>query len=453
MSAAGTAVRVRFAPGAAGLLHVGDARTAVINWLVARKSGGAYLLALDDGDGERGNPDLAAALERDLEWLGLQPDKVVRRSERQDRYDDAIERLAMAGRLYACYETPEELALKLEARRKRGEPPVYDRAALRLTETDKRVLEADGRRPHWRFLLDEEAIGWTDLVGGVVRFAPGELSDPVLLGADGGARSGLSLAADDLDLGVNRLIVGEERLKQTAVRLQVLSALGGDPARLVIGHLPRLVDSAGQALADASGGLSVRALREEGIEPMALASLLARIGSGGPVEPCPDMAALVEGFDSGRIGQARPVFDLDQLVGVNARLLGMLPYEAVSERLAKMGLAGADAGFWEAVRPNLGLLADARDWWDVCHDEVEPVIEDESFASAAAILLPPEPWDESSWAEWADAINEASGRSGEALVRPLRLALTGREDGPELKHLLPLIGRARALARLHGKTV
>lgn len=445
-------MRVRFATGAVGLLNVGEARTALINWLVARKAGGDYLLGLDDLDGERGNADLAAAIVQDLDWLGLVPDRIVRRSDRQDRYDDAIERLAMAGRLYACYETPEELALKLEARRKRGEPPVYDRAALQLTETDKRMLEADGRRAHWRFLLDEEAIAWADLVCGEVRFGPGELSDPVLLGAEGDARPGLCLAADDQDLGVSHLIVGEERLKETAVRLQVFSALGGDPARLVIGHLPRLVDSGGQALADGGGGVSVRALREEGIEPMALASLLARVGSGRPVEPRPDMAALIEGFDIGGIGQARPSFDLDELVSLNARLLGMLPYEAVSARLAEMGLNGADAGFWEAVRPGLGRLADAREWWEVCHDQVEPVIEDESFASAAAILLPPEPWDESSWADWADALNEASGRSGGALVRPLRLALTGREDGPELKHLLPLIGRDRALARLHGKT-
>ena len=442
-------VVTRFAPSPTGLLHVGNARTALVTWLFARKGEGRFLLRLDDTDTERCRPEFAEAIDRDLAWLGLDWDDRIRQSDRTARYDEAIDRLKAGGRLYPCYETPEELALKRKSLLSRGLPPIYDRAALALTDAERAELEGQGRRPHWRFKLDHRAIEWTDLVRGPVHFEGRDLSDPVLIREDGRPLYHIGSVVDDIDLAVTHVVRGEDHVANTAMHIQLIQALGGEPPDFA--HLPLLADAAGKSLSKRLGSLSLATLREEeGLEPMAVASLLGRLGTSDPVEPLPDHAALVASFDFAKFARGTPKFDPEELKRLNARLLHDMPFDAVSGRFGDLGLKEIDRAFWEAVRPNLSRLADLRDWWQVAKGPIAPAVEDPEFLAEAAALLPPEPWDQETFRTWTSAVKSATGRGGKALFRPLRLALTGREQGPELKALLPLIGRAATLERLVG---
>jgi glutamyl-tRNA synthetase len=444
-------VAVRFAPSPTGRLHVGNVRVALINWLFARKAGGSFLLRLDDTDIERSTAEYAAGIEEDLRWLGLVWDRFARQSERLALYDAAVERLKAAGRLYPCYETPQELELQRKARLGRGLPPIYDRAALQLTAEDRARLEAEGRHPHWRFRLLDEPVEWDDLVRGHVRFEPGHLSDPVLIRADGRALYLLTSVVDDIELGISHVIRGEDHVANTAPQIQLYAAaLGGDKSALHFAHLPLLTDVGGAGLSKRLGSLSIGDLRAQGVEPMALNSLLAKLGSSDAIEPRRSLEELVAEFELSHFGRATPKFDPEELSRLNARLLHMTEYDSVADRLAALGLEGADRAFWEAVRPNLSRLEDARLWWRVLRGPVTTKIEEPDYIREAAALLPPEPWDATSWKLWTEQIKAATGRKGQALYHPLRLALTGEEKGPELARLLPLIGRAEALKRLGG---
>lgn len=443
-------VAVRFAPSPTGLLHVGNARTALVTWLFARRHGGRFLLRLDDTDVARGSDDHAAAIERDLAWLGLAWDETARQSDRRALYAAAIERLTAAGRLYPCYETPEELALKRKALLQRHLPPIYDRAALALSEADRRRLQADGRRPYWRFRLDHAPIAWHDLVRGPVQFHGKDLSDPVVIREDGSPLYHLCSVVDDIDFAITHVVRGEDHVANTAMHVQMFAAL--DAAPPAFAHLPLIADAKGQGLSKRLGSLSLAALRDdEDIEAMAVNSVLARLGTADPVEPCLRLEPLIAAFDFARFGRAPPRFDPEDLVRLNARILHEAPFADVAERLAARGLGGVDAGFWEVVRPNLTRLGDVANWWEITHGAVTPVIEDADFLAAAADLLPAGPWGGHTWEHWVAAIGAETGRKGKQLFRPLRLALTGLAHGPELKALLPLIGRARAEARLRGR--
>ncbi len=442
-------VVTRFAPSPTGLLHVGNARTALVAWLFARRAGGRFLLRLDDTDSERCTPQFADAIDRDLAWLGLRWDDRVRQSDRTARYDDAINRLKADGRLYPCYETPEELSLKRKSLLSRGLPPIYDRAALALTDAERAELQGQGRHPHWRFKLDHAAIDWTDLVRGPVHFEGRDLSDPVLIREDGRPLYHIGSVVDDIDLAVTHVVRGEDHVANTAMHIQLIQALGAEPPAFA--HLPLLADAAGKSLSKRLGSLSLETLREEtGLEPMAVASLLGRLGTSDPVEPLPDLDTLIVTFDFGKFARGTPKFDPEELGRLNARLLHETQFPAVSDRIAALGLHEIDADFWHAVRPNLSRLSDIGDWWQVAKGPIEPVAEEPDFLAEAAKLLPPEPWDGETFGTWTAAVKSATGRRGKALFRPLRLALTGREHGPELKALLPLIGRSAALARLSG---
>lgn len=441
-----TAIKVRFAPSPTGLLHVGNARIALVNWLFARHAGGAFMLRLDDTDAGRSTPEFAAAIEEDLRWLGLDWEEFARQSDRMDRYDAAAERLKEAGRLYPCYETPEDLSLKRKLLHSRGQPPIYDRAARDLSDADRAALEADGGRPHWRFLLEDTAVEWDDLARGKVRFEPGHLSDPVLIREDGRPLYTLSSVVDDGELGVSHVIRGEDHVANTAVQVQLIEALGYEvPA---FAHLPLLMGADGKPLSKRLDSLSLRALREDGLEALAICGYLGHLGASLAASGEESLADLAGGFDIGAFGRATPRFDRAELDRLNARVLHHLPLDAVRERI---GVDGADAAFWEAVRPNLARLADAAEWWRILHGDVRPVIEDGDFCAAAANLLPPEPWGEETFKAWTDAVKAETGASGKALFMPLRLALTGMDHGPELKILLPLLGRERAAARLTGE--
>jgi glutamyl-tRNA synthetase len=443
-------VQVRFAPSPTGRLHVGNARVALINWLFARQQGGGFLLRLDDTDVERSSDIFAADIEFDLRWLGLDWDGYARQSERLARYAAAAEQLKSSGRLYPCYETPEELELKRKIALSRGLPPIYDRAALRRGEAERAALESQGRKPHWRFRLDEGVVAWDDLVRGPQQFDAASLSDPVLVRADDRPLYTLSSVVDDIDFNISHVVRGEDHVANTAVQIQLWQALGAPVPGFA--HLPLLADEHGEGLSKRIGSLSLGTLREEGIEPMALVSLLAHIGTSDSIEPHQSLWELVEAFDFRHFSRATPKFDPAELKALNVRVLHAMPYKVAHPRLGALGIKEADEAFWLAIRGNIERLDEAADWWRVCRGPMMPVIDEPAFAEEAARHLPPEPWTEATWGAWTEAVKTATGRKGKELYMPLRRALTGRDHGPELKNLLPLIGRARAAARLGGKT-
>jgi glutamyl-tRNA synthetase len=436
---------VRFAPSPTGYLHVGNARIAIANFLFARHVGGRFLLRLDDTDRERSKPELAESIQQDLRWLGVIWDDLLRQSDRLDRYAEAAERLKGSGRLYPCFESEEELRAKREARLKRGQPPVYDRAMLKLTAEQRAAASAGGKRPYWRFLLSEATVAWHDLVLGRREVKLPAISDPVLIRADGMPLYTFTSVVDDIDAGITHVIRGEDHVTNTGIQLDLFVALGADPSRLGFAHLPLLTDTGGGKLSKRLESLSLRSLRHDGVEPRSLMAYLARLGSSDDPEPL-SPEALAERFDLSHFSHSAARFDVNQLLGLNRRVLHALPFEAVSARLP----AGATEAFWLAVRGNLDLLSEARGWWDVVAGTIiPPVIEGEhEFLQFALDLLPPEPWDDAVWTTWIVALREATGRKGRALFHPLRLALTGEENGPELRELLPLMGRARAANRL-----
>lgn len=441
-------VVVRFAPSPTGRLHIGNARTALLNWLFARARGGRFVLRFDDTDRERSRAEFAIAMEADLAWLGITPDLVVHQSDREALYEAAAERLKAIGRLYPCYETEEELERRRKRQQARGLPPVYDRAALALTGEDRARLEAEGRRPHWRFLLDHRVVEWTDLVRGLSHIDTASLSDPVLRRADGTWLYTLPSVVDDVDLRVTHVIRGEDHVTNTAVQIQLFELLGQGrvPA---FGHHNLLLDASGEGLSKRLGHLSLGSLRDKGLEPMAVASVAVLVGSPHPVQPVPDLATLGGMVELDRLSRAPARFDEHELEALNARLLHGTPFEAVRARLAALGVGGGEP-FWLAVRGNLTTLADAATWWGIVSGPVPCAGRDAAFCATAAALLPPEPWSDATWGEWTSAVKERTGRKGRDLFMPLRLALTGLDHGPELKALLPLIGRERALARLEA---
>ncbi len=445
----------RFAPSPTGLLHVGNARVALVNWLFARSRAGRFILRIDDTDPERSDPQFAAAITEDLRWLGLNWDELVRQSERMPLYGETLEGLKAIGRIYPCYETSQELEAKRWRQLRTGEPPLYDRAALGLTEAARKALEAEGRRPHWRFLLEARKIAWDDLVHGRIRFDAASLGDPVLVRSDGLPLYALTSVVDDILLKVTHIVRGDDHIANSAVQVQLFEALRAEAPAFA--HLPLMTDIKGGGLSKRLGSLSLGRLREEGIEPMAVNSLLAKLGTSDPLETRLDLRHLVAEFDFAKFSRSGPKFDDEELKRLNARLLHETPFDRVRGRLKDMGLEEADESFWLAVRPNLERLADAEWWWRVCHGEVEPVITNEAVTAKAAELLPAGPWNgrtwtAENWEAWTGAVAAATGAKGEALFLPLRLALTGRDRGPELKNLLPMIGAERVMSRFKGKT-
>jgi glutamyl-tRNA synthetase len=445
-------VKVRFAPSPTGLLHIGNARTALINWLFARSKGGRFLLRFDDTDPERSREEFIAAAERDLAWLGLAWDERVRQSERLARYREVADQLRRAGRLYPCWETPEELEYKRNRQRARGLPPLYDRAALALSEAERSALAASGRSPHWRFLLEPGEVAWDDLIRGRVSFHAEHLSDPVVIRADGSFLYHLPSVIDDADLGITHVIRGEDHVTNTATQLQMAAAIGAAPPQFA--HLPLMTDITGAKVSKRLGTMvALATVREEGIEPMAVNAYLASLGTGEAPRAGASLAELAATFDLHCFGRAAPKFDPEQLAQLNERVLHTSPFEWVAPRLAALGLGQADARFWSVVRENLTRLEDIQPWFDVCYGGIPPVPADAELKRTAIALLPPEPWDEATWGAWTAAISEASGRRGRDVFLPLRRILTGQDYGPEMKRLLPLIGRERVLRRLRGEAM
>ncbi len=438
---------VRFAPSPTGRIHIGNARTALINWLFARSQGGTFILRFDDTDVERSKAEYARSIEEDLGWLGIEPDLVRRQSDRTVAYEAAAEKLKALGRLYPAYETPDELDRRRKRQQALGRPPIYDRAALKLTDADRAALEAAGRKPHWRFRLDPGTVRWNDLARGEIRIDCASLSDPVLRREDGGFLYTLPSVVDDIDFGVTHVIRGEDHITNTAVQIQIIEALGG--AMPAFGHHNLLTDASGEGLSKRSGALSIASLRERGVEPLAVAALAVLVGSAEAVRPVSSLDELARLVDLARLSHGAARFDAAELSALSARTLHALPFSAVADRLAALGLKGPHAeAVWLAVRGNLSELADFADWTQVIEGDVAPVVEDRAYLDLAARRLPEGDFDETTWGAWTKALKAETGRKGRDLYHPLRLALTGRNSGPELAALLPLIGRTRALARL-----
>ncbi len=434
---------VRFAPSPTGRIHIGNARTAILNWLMALKSGGQFVLRYDDTDTARSTQEFADGIATDIDWLGIRPARVEWQSKRFGRYDEVAERLRGEGRLYPCYETADELDRKRKRQEARKLPPVYDRAALKLTDEERAKLEAEGRKPHWRFKLDGHVVEWNDMVRGPQHIDTSSLSDPVLVREDGSYLYTLPSVIDDIDFGITHVIRGEDHVVNTAVQIEITEALGAKPPTYA--HHSLLIGADGKGLSKRLGSLSIGSMREGGLEPMAVVSHAALLGTSDNIHPCADYAELVEGFDLDKLSRAPARFDEAELVHLNAKLLHHLPWDAVKDRSA-----GDSEAFWLAVRGNIEKLSDADVWRNVVGGAIAPVVapEDAEFIAAARTLLPPEPWDATTWKTWTEAVKAATGRKGKPLFMPLRLALTGLDHGPELAQLLPLIGRETAVVRL-----
>jgi glutamyl-tRNA synthetase len=439
-------VRLRFAPSPTGLLHIGNVRTALVNWLFARKHGGQFWLRLDDTDLARSEARYATAIETDLAWLGLNHDHFFRQSDRLARYDEVKEQLIQEGHLYPCFETPEELDFKRKRQLARGEPPLYDRAALKLTDTEKQTFIQEGRTPHWRFQLKDQTITWDDLVRGPVSYQSNHLSDPVLVRGDGTYLYTLTSVIDDLDFDITHIIRGEDHVTNTATQIQLFEALNAHP--LQFAHLALLVDAAGQGFSKRLGSLSVQSLCEEGIEALAINSLLARIGTSLPIEPRVRLQDLVDDFDLSSFSRNPARLDPQDLQSLNRKILQLLPYEAVATRLKDLGADRITAHLWSLFRNNLDKLQDILRWQQICFETLSPQPRDQDFIILAQNCLPPTPWTEETWKQWTEELKVLSGRKGKELYAPLRLALTGLPYGPEMKDLLLIIGYEQVSQRL-----
>jgi len=439
-------VKVRFAPSPTGLLHVGNVRTALVNWLFCRKHGGTFLLRLDDTDVDRSTEAFAAAIERDLTWLGLNWDEKARQSDRIVRYEEAVVKLKADGRLYPCYETGQELDLKRKIQMGQGKPPVYDRSALNLSADDVAAFEAEGRKAHWRFKLDLPArVEWHDLVKGHQSFDLEALSDPILIRENGSFLYTLPSVVDDIDFGITHVMRGEDHATNSAVQTQLFEALGGSAPEFA--HFSLLTGAGGEGLSKRLGTASIQSYRDDdGLEAMSINSLLARLGSSEAIEPMTSLKPLIDGFDFAKYSRSTAKFDPKDLEILNAKILHQTPYSAVKDRLE-----GLDENLWNIGRLNINKFNDISGLLSIVNGPLEPVIDDQTFAGQAAALLPDAPWDETTWKVWTTAVKAATGAKGRALFMPLRQAITGRDHGPEMGSLLPLIDPEIVKARLQGK--
>ncbi len=443
--------KVRFAPSPTGKLHVGNVRTCLINWLFAKGQGGAFVLRIDDTDTERSTKANEDQIREDLTWLGLAWDETFKQSERFDRYRAVAEQLKAKGLLYACYETADELERRRKIALARGKPPVYDRAALDLTETDRKALEAEGRKPHWRFKLSGAAVKWNDLVRGDQSIDTSSVSDPILIREDGSFLYTMPSVVDDVDSKITHIVRGEDHVTNSGAQIEIFHALGGSSPEMA--HTPLLIGADGQGLSKRLGSLSVEQLRQDGVEPMAIMSLLAKLGTSDPIEPRDTLMQLAGEFAFSKIGRAPARFDEQELANVNAHMVHAMRFDAAKPRLVKLAYGEhATASFWDVVRGNLTTVQDAAVWLAVVYGgglegpELSP--DDQVFINQAAAVFPAGEVGPTSWHDWTEAVKAATGRKGKQLYMPLRRVLTDQDRGPEMDKVLMLIGAKKARDRL-----
>jgi len=430
----------RFAPSPTGYIHVGNLRTALMNYLIARKAGGTFILRIDDTDPERSKQEYVDAIQEDLEWLGLTWDRIEKQSDRLERYEDAAQQLRDMGRFYECFETPTELDLKRKKQLNMGKPPVYDRAALNLSDDEKANLRAERGNGHWRFKLDHERIEWTDGILGDRSIDAASVSDPVLIRADGQFLYTLASVCDDIDYGITDVVRGSDHVTNTATQIQIIEALGGAVPNFA--HHSLLTGPQGEALSKRLGTLALRDLREAGVQPMALLSLMARLGSSDQMELRANLEEIADGFDITKFGAAPTKFDVEDLYPLTAKVLQEKPLADVADAVAAVGVPADKAErFWTVTRDNINTLNDLGKWWDLYTNGAEPEIDDEDkeFIAEAMKLLPEGPFDDDTWSTWTAAVKAATGRKGRGLFMPLRKALTGQKNGPDMASLMPLL--------------
>lgn len=435
----------RFAPSPTGWLHIGNLRAALFNYAIARASGGQFILRIDDTDAARSTDEFIAGIKEDLTWLGFDWDQIAHQSARMDRYLAAKERLIAMGRLYECFETPTELELKRKKQLNMGKPPVYDRAALTLSEDEKDALRAE-RGSHWRFKLDHARISWTDGIIGEISIDAGSVSDPVLFKNDGQILYTLASVVDDTEMGISDVVRGSDHVTNTATQIQMIEALGGDVPRFA--HHSLLTGPQGEALSKRLGTLALRDLRAKGVAPQAILSLMGRLGSSDPVELRSSLAEVVSHFDLSKFGAAPTKFDAEDLIPLTARHLSTLEATDVADAIAAAGVPAAlSDAFWQVVRENITSLDDLPGWWALFEKGAAPLVaeEDQAFIAEAFALLPAHPFSDSTWAEWTAAVKAATGRKGKALFMPLRKAVTGLERGPDMAGVMPLLQKPPAL--------
>lgn len=435
-------IKVRFAPSPTGWMHIGNTRTALFNYLWTKKMGGKLLLRIDDTDKLRSKKEYEDGIRDALTWLGISWDEEARQSARFARYDEVVEKLKQEGRIYACYDTPEELEFKRKRLLSRGLPPIYDRQALSYTEADIARFQAEGRKPHYRFKLIDEEIAWDDVVRGTCRYEASKLSDPIIIREDGSYLYHLPSVIDDVDFKITHIVRGEDHVTNTAAQIQMFKAIGGTVPTFA--HLPLLTGKEGK-LSKRLGSLGVRELREDGIEAMSICSFLAKLGTSEAIEPFYSLDDLAQTLDFSKIGHAQPKFDEEELKKFNTKLVHNMPYSALKDNF------GVSETFWNDVKGNLEVAKDVLLWDNICNKEIEPIMEDADFTTQAAQMLPEGDFDDATFNNWMNKLKETTGRKGKDLFHPIRMALTAQANGPELKTLLPLIGREKAYLRLNGK--
>lgn len=435
-------IKVRFAPSPTGFMHIGNTRTALFNWLLAKKLGGKFMLRIDDTDTLRSKKEYEDAMRESLQWLGFTWCEEARQSARFARYDELRDKLMQQGRIYACYDTPEELQIKRKRAMAKGQAPIYDRQALHYTPEDIARFEAEGRKPHYRFKLNPGIIEWNDIVRGHCQYEAEKLSDPIIIREDGSYLYHFPSCVDDSDFGITHIVRGEDHVTNTAAQIQMFEAIGGKVPTFA--HLPLLTGTEGK-LSKRLGSLGVRELKAEGVEAMAICSFLAKLGTSDAIEPYYSLDELAQSLDFAKLGRSQPKFDEEELKHFNTKFVRNMPYECVKDRVN----VGAD--FWNKVRANLDVVADIELWHNICNNEVTPIIEDKALTDLAASLLPAEPWDENTFNAWLNEVKTQSGKKGKELFHPIRKALTALDNGPELKTLLPLIGYNKAYKRLKGE--
>lgn len=438
-----TNIKVRFAPSPTGYMHIGNTRTALFNWLLAKKLGGKFMLRIDDTDTLRSKAEYEVAIRDALNWLNMGWSEEARQSARVERYDEVVAKLKAENRIYACYETAEELEFMRKRLMAKNLPPIYDRKSLSLSADEIAKYEAEGRKPHYRFKLSSGDIKWNDLVRGEIKYDADKLSDPIIIREDGSYLYHFPSVVDDVDFGITHIVRGEDHVTNTASQIEMFEAIGGVVPTFA--HLPLLTGKEGK-LSKRLGSLGVRELRDDGVEALAICSFLAKIGTSDSIEPFYSLDELADALDFDKLGRSQPKFDEEELKHFNTKYVRGLAYDMVKDRV------NVDEDFWNAVRSNLNIVADVKTWSDICHQKVKPIIEDKDLTDVAAELLPPEPWNLETWNLWVEKVKAETGKKGKELFHPLRLALTAEQNGPELKILLPLIGRNKAYNRLKGIT-
>ena len=441
-------VKVRFAPSPTGFLHIGNFRTALVNFLFARKEKGHFMLRIDDTDHERSSLEFEKAIIEDLSWMNFKWDSLEKQSNRLKRYDEALETLLDKKRAYACYETAEELSLKRKAQLSSGKPPVYDRSSLRLSDSDVADLKAKGKKPHYRFLLDHSEVIWNDLIKGGSKYHMSSLSDPVILREDGRVIYTLASVVDDIDFDITHILRGEDHMTNSAAQIQLFEALGSAAPNL--GHLSLLTDISGAGLSKRLGSLSLKDLRNEGIHPMAISSLLSKVGTSDPVEIKKEIETIILYFDINKFGKSKSKFDKNELSILNSKIYQLIDFEEIDEDLKKMNIS-ITKEFWNLIRGNIALLKNVKDWWDICFGIIDSIIENQDFLDSALEALPKDQFNEKTWSTWTQKLSQITGKKGKELYMPLRLCLTGQNKGPEMADLILMMGRDKVIKRLSNQ--